>query len=260
DKGNRARTEKWGAYRLDREDFEFARAGLTTDAQTLEAALMDWADDIAYSVHDLEDFHRVGAIPWAVILSDGAKSDIVQNTFNKWFDAPKNAKKTLENAFDRLFTSALSTVFGPLLLVSYEGGREQRFALRNLTSFLIGRFLQATKLTESGLSIDLTTQAEVRLLKQITKQFIISSPSLAAQQHGQKHIIKDVFDALFDHSGDTYPKFLPTKMRYMWVLSEGQKARFAADCIASMTESELIALHQRLTGAAAGSVLDPIVR
>ena len=196
---------------------------------------MDWADDIAYSVHDLEDFHRVGAIPWAAIFSTETKGAIVDNTLKKWFAAPKNAKRTLEKAFDKLLIGAVQPVFGPLLEVKYEGTKEQRFALRNLTSFLIGRFLQATKITEQGFELDTSVQAEVRLLKQIAKQFIISSPGLAAQQHGQRHIITEVFNALFDHSGTIYPNFLPVKLRYIWNLSAGHKARFAADCIASMT-------------------------
>lgn len=260
DKGDSGKNQKWGAYRLDRDDFEFAREGCTADTQTLEAALMDWSDDIAYSVHDLEDFHRVGAIPWSAILSGGSKDDIVKKTLGKWYGAPRNAETTLAKAFDKLLIKTVLPVFGPLLNVPYEGLKEQRFALRNFTSFLISRFLQSTKLTEAGLSVDQLIQAEVRILKQITGQFVISNPSLVAQQHGQKHIIKGVFNALFDNSESSYPKFLPAKMRYIWELSEGHKARFAADCIASMTEAELIALHQRLTGSAAGSVLDPIVR
>jgi dGTPase len=64
-----SRTTKWGAYDVDREDFLFARAmNLSHNEKTVEAQLMDWADDIAYSVHDLEDFHRCGVIPWRRIL------------------------------------------------------------------------------------------------------------------------------------------------------------------------------------------------
>ena len=60
-----SRTRKWGAYDVDAADFKFARAMHAEHSQkTIEAQLMDWADDIAYSVHDLEDFHRCGAIPW----------------------------------------------------------------------------------------------------------------------------------------------------------------------------------------------------
>ena len=39
--------------------------------QTVEAAVMDTADDIAYAIHDLEDFHRVGVLQQAGV-ADGA--------------------------------------------------------------------------------------------------------------------------------------------------------------------------------------------
>lgn len=254
------RRDKWGAYRLDIKDFEFARKSQPDGFQTTEAALMDWADDIAYSVHDLEDFHRVGAIPWASILFD-SKDILISNTFEKWYGATEKQKQHLEEAFDRL-TSLLLSGFGSLLLAPYEGSREQRVALRNLTSALIGKFIRAVTLVEdgSGVSIDEDAEAEVKILKQITRQYIIGNPSLIAQQHGQKKLISDLFDTLFANSGASFPSFLPSKLAYIWELSEGHVARFAADCIASLTESEVIGLHKRLFGAAAGSVLDPIVR
>ena len=54
---------KWGAYRADRDRFEWARAGWCGKGLSLESALMDWADDVTYAVHDLEDFYRAGLIP-----------------------------------------------------------------------------------------------------------------------------------------------------------------------------------------------------
>src|SRR5690606_13136092 len=59
------KAKKWSVYKTEREDFDFARAHHENhDEKTLEAELMDWADDVAYSVHDLEDFHRCNALPW----------------------------------------------------------------------------------------------------------------------------------------------------------------------------------------------------
>ena len=56
--------KKWGAYDSELEDFQWAREGLQCpERKTLEAELMDFADDIAYSVYDIEDFYRAGMIP-----------------------------------------------------------------------------------------------------------------------------------------------------------------------------------------------------
>ena len=58
------RERKWGVYESERADWGHARAGAAVErGQSLEAEIMDWADDIAYSVHDTEDFYRVGLVP-----------------------------------------------------------------------------------------------------------------------------------------------------------------------------------------------------
>ncbi|MFD1720292.1 deoxyguanosinetriphosphate triphosphohydrolase family protein [Amnibacterium endophyticum] len=59
--------EKWGAYDCDRAILEWVLGGpLGTPAeQSLEAQIMDTADDIAYAVHDLEDFYKARLIPIA---------------------------------------------------------------------------------------------------------------------------------------------------------------------------------------------------
>ncbi|NJL29795.1 MAG: dNTP triphosphohydrolase [Thermoanaerobaculia bacterium] len=50
---------KWGAYYSERPELEWARQnGPRGETRCVEAELMDWADDITYAVHDLEDFYR----------------------------------------------------------------------------------------------------------------------------------------------------------------------------------------------------------
>ena len=70
DLGTPKKRRKVGAYRSELPDFEFARFECDGELKTAEAELMDWADDIAYSVHDLEDFTRCRVIPWDRILED----------------------------------------------------------------------------------------------------------------------------------------------------------------------------------------------
>lgn len=51
------RYEKYGAYDADQEVLVFARSGaVPASEKSVEAAIMDHADAIAYSVHDLDDF------------------------------------------------------------------------------------------------------------------------------------------------------------------------------------------------------------
>lgn len=101
---------------------------------------------------------------------------------------------------------------------------------------------------------------EVLILKQIASDYIINNPALVAQQKGHERILRALFEDLLHDSTAGPPKYLPRRLTYLWGLDESHHARFAADCIASLTEAEAVGLHGRLHGLSSGSVLDPIVR
>jgi len=222
---------------------------------------MDWSDDVAYSVHDLEDFHRCNAIPWHKVFRD--PSQVIEHAAE---GRGTLERKRLEDAWDRL-QKHLSGSYSAVLTEPYEGNREQREQLRRMTSQFIGTYIKAVRIrptVENGslIEIDQATLDEVALLKQITRDYIIASPSLAAQQHGQRKIIEGLFDEIYNGlNGKTEcPDFLPIRLRYMQNIAGTSHARFAADCVASLTENEAVSLHARLFGIVSGSVLDPIVR
>ena len=224
---------------------------------------MTWADYVAYSVHDLEDFHRCNALPWQRVFAE--KEALIDNALGSDI-ANGSARIRLEAAYARL-ADYLGGTFSELLNEPYEGTRDQREQLRRLTSTLIGKYIDGIHINPDRTSEEAVTftddyVAEIRILKQITRDYIISSPTLAAQQHGQQKIIADLYDALTtaSRSSTGYPAFLPVRLRYLRPIAGTSPARFVADCIASLSESEAIALHARLTGAVTGSVLDPIVR
>lgn len=256
------KSKKWSAYSSERDDFEFAREFHDHDEKTLEAELMDWADDVAYSVHDLEDFHRCNALPWQRVF--GEKERIIERAAGPSAGTKERAK--LSDAYERL-KAFLEGTYSALLSDPYDGGRLQREQLRRMTSQLIGRYI-------GGISINPDSKAkkavvfhddwlnEIRILKQITRDYIIGSPTLAAQQHGQKRIIEDLFQAFWKgHDRELgFPPFLPIRLRYLAEVQGTTRPRFVADCISSLSESEAVRLHARLCGATTGSVLDPIVR
>lgn len=255
-------SKKWSAYTSEKDDFEFARKGCPAKQQSLEAALMDWCDDVAYSVHDLEDFQRCNAIPWASIFED--PTAVIEHAAEAQGSKAKTTIARLTKAWDQLATN-LEGRFGTLLRGTYEGSREQREQLRRMTSEFIGRYIHAPTINAVGssepMSVDQGSRDEVDLLKQITRDYIISSPTLSAQQRGQREIISSLYEILKKESKKgQIPPWLPVRLRYLRNLSNELDARFVCDCIAGLTEREAIGLHARLTGSTSGSVLDPIVR
>ena len=254
---------KRSAYTLEADAFNFAREFHPHENKTLEAEVMDWADDVAYSVHDVEDFHRCNALPWQRVFGD--KDAIVKHALNGESTTSPKADR-LSDAYDRL-AGFLQGVHSAWLSEPYEGTRLQREQLRSLTSQLINRYIGSIKINPDAADtkavvIDPQDADEIAILKQITRDYIIGSPTLAAQQHGQKLIIRQLFNHLeagMDEPGG-YPAFLPIRLRYLRPLAGTSSMRFVADCIASLSEAEAVALHARLSGTVTGSVLDPIVR
>lgn len=266
DQSDKKKEKKWSAFISEKKEFEWAREGCHGEHKTAEAELMDWADDISYSVHDLEDFHRVGVIPWASIASPEGERGLIQAAASDWNKdptAPANVNARLEDALIRINRKLY--LFPGMTKQKYDGSRDQRRQLRNFCSQLIGRYVRAAHLSDESkgpaIVIDPTAVDEVRLLKFFARENVIGLPALHAQQYGQRQIIRDLFRIIIEAGRTEGQKLLPMRFRYLWESDEETPlARRAADCIASLTENEAHSLHRRLTGVESGSVLDPIVR
>ncbi len=259
---------KWGAYTLDLADFNFARAYHNDHEQkTLEAEVMDWSDDVTYSVHDLDDFHRCNVIPWRMIFSSDGKEGLFERTKQAWFQPPPEVDHKLLAAIAAL-EDILMVSFLPLTSQPYTGSSDQRVLLRALNSRLIERYIGALRVREEAaddptkktVAIEEQAETEVRILKQITRDYIRNNPSLAAQQAGQKRVLQFLFQCLKEDSRAGCPAYLPDRLKYLWNLKGNSLGRFCVDCISSLTEAEVMRIYGRLSGIEGGSVLDPIVR
>jgi len=253
---------KWGAYSHEREDFSWARE-LYSDPgdrrKSVEAEIMDWADDITYAVHDLEDFYRAGLIPLELFAS-GENSEKEQFLNGVKLRAEKGGpgsvnKNKVSDYIDAF--KALGLVF-PVVTEPYRGSRLQRATLRTQNSGLISRYISALKLQipadneESYVSINEDFRLEIAMLKQLTWHYVILTPSLATQQYGLQKIISDLFNIYKD---DKEFRLVPS-----WILcnleDDVSHERKVADIISSMTDAQAIQMHQRLTGAHPGSIRD----
>ena len=267
--GGGPRERKWGAYRSESAEFEWARELGQGYVKSVEAELMDWADDIAYSIHDLDDFYRVGMIPLDRILSAPEERDGFLERAARRMGNHESDFDELKRTFDNLADSM--RLLCPQLAQPYRGTRRQRASLRTLTAWLIRRyvtdsvFLQPpTENGASGVSFDDVFRREIDVLKQLTWVYVIESPALATQQYGQRKVIEDLFNILLDAASrkdfGVFPPRFAESLRDMadeGIDAPSDLARTVSDFISGLSERESAELHSRLSGASLGSVLDP---
>lgn len=263
---NVEKPKKWGAYRSENLAFEFASLLFAAAlARTVEAAIMDWADDVTYSVHDIEDFYRANRLPLHLLANSNDSKE--RESFYKSVFERRNDDGDFKNQqlFREAFYDVLVSSFS--IPIAYNGSSHHRGALRTFTGLLIGRYINAATLVEKSgviaLDINPDYQAEVAMLKELTWTYVIEASSLAAQQHGQKRIIRELFGIYRDSAASRKSwNIFPTFYRERFEEVRGEEAeahRTCVDMIASMTERQAVAMHHRLTGQSHGSGLDDIL-
>jgi dGTPase len=290
----RKKSHKWGVYKSEATEYQEARkAAGFKETKTLEAELMDWADDIAYAVYDLDDFYRAGLIPLDRLIENSGPQTIPRlhgNTLDRFFESVRSRwdpNKTGEikdwDRYQQQFLKLLRAIKRDALLDPYGGTHTQRAALRDLTSFLVGRYANGIKLIKpsaytsagpwknkvagiSTVEIDPLLHAEVTMLKQLTWTYVIENPALAAQQQGQRCVIKTLYErfseAALSEDWNIFPSSLRTDLQEnfdSFAQDSSSRARVIIDLIATMTEVEAIGFYQRLTGHSGTSVLHRIL-
>ncbi|MCA9877110.1 MAG: dNTP triphosphohydrolase [Thermomicrobiales bacterium] len=255
--GNPDKPQKWGAYQTESAEFTWARelSPLPTQQVGLEAALMDWADDIAYAVHDMSDFYRAGLIPLDRLANDEGERDrfmAVEAQRLGVFPGDQEDVRTLFDEIAQWFPND-----GPFV-----GTRRDRASLRSFTSSLISQYINAVSIQQQpdggyGLTIDPGREREVQLLKGLTWYYVINSPALTSQRFGQRSLIRALFGTLREAAASPHDVHIfPPFYREMLETGDHEPLRVVADYIASMSEGQVVEIHQRLTGQSLGSGLE----
>src|SRR5262249_35141802 len=131
---------KYNAYESDAAAFEWIRAPAPDGRRCLEAQVMDWADDVAYSVHDLEDGLHAGQMTLKN-PQDHPELMIVSRVALPYCPAGWDvAAAELESVFAE-FMKLPCWDFD----VDFDGGPAVLAAVKNLTSELVGRFCLAAE-------------------------------------------------------------------------------------------------------------------
>jgi dGTPase len=235
---------KFGVYVDDRPVFDWMRRGAADGRRCVEAQIMDLADDVAYSVHDVEDGVVARGIDLTMI--DPAA---VWETVRGWY---------LPDADDELLDATLAGIraVDSWQAAPYDGSRRSLAALKNLTSDLIGRFCgavqEATFAASDGpfvryaadLVVPEQTRLEIAVLKGIAAHYVMHTDHRAALMERQRTCLAELVEALVGRG----PEALERPFADDWhaATDDSGRLRVVLDQVASLTDASAVTWHQRL--------------
>ncbi len=238
-------TVKFGAYEDDLDVFDWFRDGVPQGRRSIEAEVMDWSDDVAYSVHDVEDAIASGWLD-PRRLRDAVDVEAVLAVAGEVYE-PGLSLDQLGAALERvLATGAVPQV--------YDGSRRSLAALKDMTSRLIGRFVvsveQATRaqhgsgpMTRHGatLVVPVESRAECAVLKAVAAHYVMFAAERVELYVRQRDVVAELVAAYEQH-----PDRLDPELRPDWESSgdDGAALRVLVDQVASLTDVRAMQLHR----------------
>jgi dGTPase len=220
---------KFSAYVTELADMRQARApfaGRLADwQQTVEASIMDTADDIAYAIHDVEDFHRVGVLQQGSVATEliawqrdratlAALPDVDVTLSSR---RPGRSVERLRRdlirkdgwiADDDAFAAAVEHVrqelVDGLLAAPFDGSIDAEQSVARFSARWTRRLINAIEVqgdppVRSGHVVLAPAQwHEVQVLKFVHHRFVLARPDLALHQRGQARLLTTLVDALHE--------------------------------------------------------------
>ncbi|MGW6453548.1 deoxyguanosinetriphosphate triphosphohydrolase [Isoptericola sp. NPDC055063] len=242
-------TGKFGVYPDDRPVFEWLRRGAPGGrVRCMEAQVMDLADDISYSVHDVEDAVQGGRLDLRM-LDDADERARVAAHVRAWYGAWHEP-----DAIDAALCRLRDTGY---LVTDFDGSRRALARLKDATSQLIGRFSgsaqDATRevfgdgpLTRyvARLVVPAETADEILALKGVAVAYVMAPREAEPVYGAQREMIADLVDVLTDRGPDALEA--PFVADWHAAADDDARLRVVVDQVASLTDVSAIQWHDRL--------------
>lgn len=270
--------KKFGAYNTEADLLAEARAWLPAPyqqeggrfAQSLEASVMDIADDITYAIHDLEDFVASGLIRLDEIQHEFQAGD--RRVKDSFYDRIKDdPKRKYPDYFDAVSMGKASewfeVFFGGMHSSTSSGQAEGSLekTLAKIVGDLLDYFIPAIVVSETqawknGPFVTLNRDAwhRLHLLKGFTMEFVVNTSSVTAQQISSRRLIKSITGDVFDWAGGPNYGSLPIELRSRLMLHRRDdrtetvahqhatcEQRLVVDYIANLTDHSARSLYAR---------------
>lgn len=221
---------KFSLYMSELETFGTARRFLDgtplegdVNSQSIEASLMDCADDITYAVHDLEDFMLAGVlnpVELVGVMRRGWQPQVRQRGSETHVTPAENnhpllvtLAEKLRRGYPRLFceemfTRAIHELYDWLnvLALALEGlpHYDAPGILHSEASARITRYVEGVRLVEDSqrepgdpwVGFTPVVWHELQILKELVRYYVIQRPDIGVSQHGQREVIIGLVEML----------------------------------------------------------------
>ena len=210
---------------------------------------MDWADDVAYSVHDLEDGLHAGLVTLDRLRDPAEQLAVASLTLTSYC---KPGSADLDELID-VFAGLLALDCWP---ADFDGSLASSAAVKYLTSELIGRLCGAVEHAtrpaghpplcryEADLAVPRQQRLECALLKGVTAYYVMSRAGVVAAQARERELIFELGEAIQAGVPGTLDPFF--RAEFQGASDDAARLRVVIDQIASLTDTSAIAWHQRL--------------
>lgn len=220
-------------------------SSIANSFRSIECEIMDWADDIAYSVADIADSIQAGFLN--------------RETIEEWFrqQSPE-------------FQEEHATIFATM---------QENFSLIDIHKTVankIGEFITSTTIVERDhpkakktnryrfqLQIDPKAQRESSFYKKLALEIVFLSPNLQQLEVKSEFFIERIFEALTKNylgSLKKQKRMIPAyfESKILAEKTETEKLRRITDYIAGMTDDFAVRFYKRLFEPGFGSISDII--